>query len=172
MKKILLGVLLVSVLLLSVSCGKDTSTVPKTTGISFTAEMEFFENRYEAAVNVKSDGSAKAQITSPDTLKGLEFLFSGEGVTAKYSGLEYNYGKTEQPPTAAAEYLYKILNDVSKNRRQITLEDGRFYTDGRTENTEYRMYFGATGLPISANDEDGNFKIIFKNVTVTDSAAK
>ena len=151
------------------SCGKETAIAPKTTGISFTAELEFFENKSVAAVTVKSDANAEVQVTSPDTLKGLEFDFTGEDVTAKYLGLEYKYNIGKQPSVAAAAYLYEILKDISEKERQITLEDGRFYTDGRTENIKYRMYFGATGLPISASDEDNNFVITFKNVTVTDS---
>ncbi len=169
MKKIFSLILTVVVSALLASCGKETAIAPKTTGISFTAELEFFENKYVAAVTVKSDGNAEVQVTSPDTLKGLEFDFTGEDVTAKYLGLEYKYNIGKQPSVAAAAYLYEILKDISEKERQITLEDGRFYTDGRTENIKYRMYFGATGLPISASDEDNNFVITFKNVTVTDS---
>lgn len=169
MKKIFSLVLTVAVSVLFASCGKETAIAPKTTGISFTADLEFFENKYEAAVTVKPDGNAEVKVTSPDTLKGLEFDFSGKAVTAKYLGLEYKYNTDEQPSVAAAAYLYEVLKDVSEKGRQITLEDGRFYADGRTENIKYRMYFGATGLPISASDEDNNFVITFKNVTVTDS---
>lgn len=168
MKKIFSLVLTVAALVLLASCGKGTAIAPKTTGISFTAELEFFENKYEAAVTVRSDGNAEVQVTSPDTLKGLEFDFSGKDVTAKYLGLEYKYNIGEQPSVAAVSYLYEILKDISEKERQITLEDGRFYADGRTENIKYRMYFGATGLPISASDEDNNFVITFKNVTITD----
>lgn len=169
MKKIFSLILTVVASVLFASCGKGTVIAPKTTGISFTAELEFFENKYVAAVTVKSDGNAEVQVTSPDTLKGLEFVFSGKAVTAKYLGLEYKYNIGKQPSVAAVSYLYEILKDISEKERQITLEDGRFYTDGRTENIKYRMYFGATGLPISASDEDNNFVITFKNVTVTDS---
>lgn len=168
MKKIFSLVLTVAVSVLLTSCGKGTAIAPKTTGISFTAELEFFENDYEATVTVKPDGKTEIQVTLPDTLKGLEFVFSGKDVTAKYMGLEYKYNMDEQPSVAAAAYLYEILKDISEKGRQITLEDGRFYTDGRTENIKYRMYFGATGLPISASDEDNNFVITFKNVTITD----
>lgn len=169
MKKIFSLILTVVASVLFASCGKGTAIAPKTTGISFTAELEFFENKYVAAVTVRPDGNAEVQIISPDTLKGLEFNFTGEDVTAKYLGLEYKYNIGEQPSVAAVSYLYEILKDISEKERQITLEDGRFYTDGRTENIKYRMYFGATGLPISASDEDNNFVITFKNVTVTDS---
>ena len=168
MKKIFSLVLTVAVSVLFASCGKGTAIAPKTTGISFTAELEFFENKYVAAVTVKSDGNAEVQVTSPDTLKGLEFDFTGEDVTAKYLSLEYKYNIGKQPSVAAVSYLYEVLKDVSEKGRQITLEDGRFYADGRTENIKYRMYFGATGLPISASDEDNNFVITFKNVTITD----
>ncbi len=169
MKKIFSLILTVVASVLFASCGKGTAIAPKTTGISFTAELEFFENKYVAAVTVRPDGNAEVQIISPDTLKGLEFNFTGEDVTAKYLGLEYKYNIGKQPSVAAVSYLYEILKDISEKERQITLEDGRFYTDGRTENIKYRMYFGATGLPISASDEDNNFVITFKNVTVTDS---
>ena len=169
MKKIFSLVLTVAGSLLLTSCGKGTAIAPTTTGISFTAELEFFENKYEAAVTVRPDGNAEVQIISPDTLKGLEFDFSGKAVTAKYLGLEYKYNTDEQPAVAAAAYLYEVLKDITEKGRQITLEDGRYYADGRTENIKYRMYFGATGLPISASDEDNNFVITFKNVTVTDS---
>ena len=136
MKKIFSLILTVVASVLFASCGKGTAIAPKTTGISFTAELEFFENKYVAAVTVKSDGNAEVQITSPDTLKGLEFVFSGKAVTAKYLGLEYKYNIGKQPSVAAVSYLYEILKDISEKERQITLEDGRFYTDGRTENTE------------------------------------
>lgn len=168
MKKIILGVLAVTVLLLSVSCGKGTAVIPKTTGISFVADMEFFENKCVASVNVKENGDTKAEIISPDSIKGLSFIFSGGDATVRYLGLEYKYDMAAQPSGAAVSYLYEMLKDASCDGRQISFDDGRFYTDGRISKTKYRMYFGATGLPISACDGENNFKISFKNAAITD----
>ena len=168
MKKIILGVLAVTVLLLSVSCGKGRGVIPQTTGMSFVADMEFFENKCVASVNVKENGDTKAEIISPDSIKGLSFIFSGGDATVRYLGLEYKYDMADPASGAAVSYLYEMLKDASCDGRQISFDDGRFYTDGRISKTNYRMYFGATGLPISACDGENNFKISFKNAAITD----
>ena len=148
------------------ACGeKKISVTPVTSGISFTAELTYYNECYEANVTVANNGETDMEITSPDTIKGLVFHFNGTKITAEYAGLEYKTDFKSLPESACCERLYEILKDSFKEDVSVTSEGDSYCISRDSSDISYKLYLGATGLPISAEDNSG-FTVNFKNVTI------
>lgn len=146
--------------------GKKSDITPVTKGISFFAELTYYNECYEANVTVGENGKAEMRIISPDTIKGLELHFDGEDVTAKYAGLEYKTDFASLPEGACCMLLYKILKDACKEDVCVISGGDEYYIQRDTADISYKLYLGATGLPISAEDSENGFSVSFKNVTI------
>ena len=87
-----------------------------------------------------------------------------ENAAAEYSGLNYKYNISEMPEGMAFTYLYEMLRAAENG--EVSLEDDKYFTESKNGSRTYRLYLGATGLPISAEDLRGGFSAEFKNVTL------
>lgn len=145
---------------------KRSNILPVTKGITFTGEITYYNECYESLATVGENGDMDIEITSPDTLKGLSFHFDNGGVTTKYLGLEYKYDTKAMPEGIVCTYLYEIFCDTQKPDTAVICDQDVYYISGDTGKNDYIMYVGATGLPISAEDEKIGFKVDFKNVTI------
>lgn len=164
MKKII-SVLSLVILFLCACGEKKISVTPVTSGISFTAELTYYNECFEADVTVAKNGETDMEITSPDTIKGLVLHFNGEEITAKYAGLEYKADFKSLPEGACCARLYEILKDTFNEDVTVTSEENSYYIMRDSKDISYKLYLGATGLPISAEDNSG-FTVNFKNVTI------
>ena len=149
------------------ACSEKRSNIsPLTKGITFTAELTYYNECYEGFVTVSDSGDMDIEITSPDTIKGLSFHFDKSGVTAKYLGLEYKYDTDALPEGIVCTNLYEIIRDTQREDAAVIADKDDYFILGNTGKINYKMFVGATGLPISAEDEKSGFKVGFKNVTV------
>lgn len=160
------ALIIAAVMLFSFSaCNRKRSDIlPLTAGISFDCEITYYNECYEAAAKVTEDGEMSCEITAPDTLKGLKFSFSGDDVTAEYNGLEYKNDISSLPQGAAFTSLYQILRTAEK--AEVISDDDKYYVRGNAGNLHFKLFLGATGLPIYAEDPDSGLEISFKNMTV------
>lgn len=167
MKKII-SLLLTALLVFSLSgCKSGQSEIrPITKGITFAAEITYYNEYCEGTVSVDENGKMNIEITFPDTVKGLTLTFDGGGIKAEYAGLEYEISSL--PEGIACGRLYEILEDTFSEDVKVTADGDESYIAGAAGDSEYRMYLGATGLPISAEDINGTFCVNFKNVTITE----
>lgn len=164
MKKII-SVLSLAILFLCACGEKKIAVTPVTSGISFAAELTYYNECFEADVTVAKNGETDMEITSPDTIKGLVLHFNGEEITAKYAGLEYKADFKSLPEGACCAILYEILKDTFNEDVTVTSEGNSYYIMCDSKDISYKLYLGATGLPISAEDSSG-FTVNFKNVTI------
>lgn len=169
MKKIISFALIIVLSLTLGGCFSKTADIrPITKGISFTAELTYYNECCEANVKVSENGKAEAEITSPDTIKGLVFYFDGDAVTARYAGLEYKTDYAALPEGNACIRLYEILKYASGDGISVTA-DGDDYYISREGDSRCKLFLGATGLPIKAEDTLNGFTAVFKNVTIQKS---
>ena len=138
MKKII-SVLLFSVLFLCACGGEKINITPVTRCISFTAELTYYNECYEANVTVANNGETDMEIISPDTIKGLAFHFSGDEVTAKYAGLEYKADFKSLPEGVCCARLYEILEDTFNEDTTVTLEGDSYYIMRDSEDISYKL---------------------------------
>ena len=133
-------------------------------GISFTCTVQYYNELYEGSVSVAKNGDTDVEITSPEGLAGLKLHFKRDAVTAEYSGLNYNASLSEMPEGMAFTCLYEILRDTKGG--EVSLENDKYFTESKSGSRRYRLYLGATGLPISAEDPSSGFSAEFKKASV------
>ena len=133
-------------------------------GISFTCTVQYYNELYEGAVSVAKNGDTDVEITSPEGLAGLKLHFKGDALTAEYSGLNYNASLSEMPEGMAFTCLYEILRDTKGG--EVSLENDKYFTESKSGSRRYRLYLGATGLPISAEEPSSGFSAEFKKASV------
>lgn len=145
-------------------CRQKCSVTPLVRGISFSCTVKYYNECYEGEVSVAENGDTDIKITSPEGLSGLILHFKGDGAAAEYSGLNYKYNISEMPEGMAFTYLYEILRNAENG--EVSLENDKYFTESQSGSRTYRLYLGATGLPISVEDLHGGFSAEFGNVTL------
>ena len=149
----------ISLALLLVGCSDVTDIKPILTNITFTAEMTYYNEYYEMAVDISENGDMVVTVNHPDELKGLRFdILNGE-VTAAFNGIKLDGIDTYK--TAAVNFLYSPF-DV-KNPK-VYKKDDRFFIKGKCDGGEYTTYITESGLPLKICDNAERFEIIIKNL--------
>ncbi len=145
-------------------CRQKCSVTPLVRGISFSCTVKYYNECYDGEASVAENGDTDIKITSPEGLSGLILHFKGDDATAEYSGFNYKYNISEMPEGMAFTYLYEMLRAAENG--EVSLEDDKYFTESKKGSRICRLYLGATGLPISAEDASNGFSAEFKNVTV------
>ncbi len=148
-------------------CGKSTQTAtPITKGISFTADVTYYNECYTCDVNVDESGIMSAEVTSPDELKGVKLKFDGENVTAEYLGLTYTLKTDTMPLGNVALSIYNAFTDVSENSLLAERDDGNCVIENEINGEKYEFTFSPSGLPLELKIPSKEFKVVFNNVTI------
>lgn len=159
MKKVLC---LTVLLLFLCSCStKAKNITPITKGICFESEISFYNEAYKCNVNILKNSDTEISFTSPQELAGLKINYSGKNVTVNYGGIEYTSVIEELPQFSTSNIIYKIFQN---NYTQVLYEEDNYFVKCKQGDTEYKMYIGATGLPIEIKSPFFNAKI--KNATI------
>ncbi len=150
------------VLLLLCGCKNQTKITPLKTGITFSANATYYNETYECDCDIQKNGDMTVKFTYPTELEGLKFLFSKNGVSVNFKEIEYVSDKIVFE-NSVASLLYEVL---SKDNTEVYERDDVFYFEGVNNDFEYRLEFGATGLPIKITTKPDIAKIEFKNVKI------
>ena len=160
MKKII-GILLV--ILTLCSCGGKQEIKPRLQGISFTAEVTYYNEAYSLEGEILSDGTLQVAVTAPEELKGFNIHMINEDITVEYKGLTYSPIEGTMPFSGVMAELYAPI-------RQIVGSDIMADTEGKIKGGEgvraYCFTFSPTGLPQKLEIPDESFEIRFYNVTI------
>lgn len=170
MKKAISVIFIFTLCFFTVGCSKkQTDTKPCLKGISFTAELDCFGESCEADVDINGNGSMCIKVTAPESIKGLSLTVTDDGMSAEYLGLKYNCNSFSD--SAAYTALYKTFKSAQADNAAVTEDGGKFYISAEYDKTEYKLYLSGTGLPLSAEGDNG-FKAVFKNVTVKNQVSQ
>ena len=112
-------------------------------------------------VNIQKNGDTEILFSSPQELTGLKINYIGNNVTVNYDGIEYTSVIDDLPQYSTSNIIYKIF---SNNYNEVLFEEDNYFVKCKQGDTEYKMYLGATGLPIEIKSPVFNAKI--KNATI------
>ncbi len=157
MKKILC-LLFVFVL---VGCSKTATVSPVTRNLSFEAEIKYYNESYEISANIDKNGKISIVFIHPDELKSTEFTITDGVTTAEIGGLSYDYSDSKN--ANIFNFIYEIFKDENP---RVYKADNIFFIKGQFDGFEYKLFVGASGLPLSIADQSGRFEILFKNPTI------
>lgn len=160
MKKILSVIFIFSFL---TGCGGNKTKVsPFTKGISFVSEVMYYNEMYECECDFQTNGDAEIKFKYPSEMENLTFLFTEKGTSAKFDDIEYINEKSVFE-NSAASFIYEVLSNTDS---EVYKENDIFYTAGATDDFEWRLELGATGLPIKITTRSDAVEVVFKNVTI------
>lgn len=136
--------------------------VPKTKGITFTTNVSYYNESYECEVLIEQNGDTSVSIISPDDIKGLTFKFVGNETSVNYGNLNFTLPQNS-PEQSVADFIYKVFEAPN----ETVIKDGdEFYVEGKTKDYEYKLYLGATGLPLKITESTKRYQAIIKNPTI------
>ena len=159
MKKILC--LLILVLFLCSCNVKSSNITPVTKGICFDADLSYYNETYQIKALIKENGDTEITFTSPKELSGLKISYIGDQITSDYNGIKYTSPLKESPQYSVSDIIYKIFSTVYDN---VITKDDSYYVESELDSLKYKLYIGATGLPIKIESPYFNAKI--KNATI------
>ena len=163
MKKIIC--LLVPLILLC-SCGKKSEVKPILTGISFEAEIVYYNENYSCQCDISGEGVLTAKITEPEILKDFTLRVSKDTITADYLGITYTPTENNMPFSGVVDSFYKAIGECVERELTATFSNNQYTVKGDKESLGYTLYLSPTGLPQKLLLPDESFSVNFYNVTI------
>lgn len=159
MKKFLC--LIIPIIFLCGCTSKAKDITPITKGLTFNAKIMYYNEAYECDVEISKNGNTKVSFLFPENLLGLKVFYSGNNVTAEFKGIKYTALAKSLPQYSVSDTIYNVF---SNNYDEVYNKDDSYFVTKKDNDTEYKMYLGATGLPIKI--ESPYFKATIKNATI------
>ncbi len=163
MKKI---ISLVLVLMTLSACSGKTEVIPRLVGISFTADMTYFNENYKGDCVISPDGTLACKITEPESLSGYTVTLSKDGMTAEYLGITYTPTESNMPFSGVIGEFYEKLGTIIASGSSAQKKDDAYIIKGGEDADAYALYMSSTGLPQSLQLPDERFTVYFYNTTV------
>ena len=163
MKKI---ICLVIPLILLCSCGKKSEVKPLLAGISFDAEIVYYNENYACQCDISAEGVLTAKITEPEILKDFTLRVSKDGITADYLGITYTPTEGNMPFSGVVDSFYKAIGKCIEEEIAATLSNNEYTVKGDFEDLGYTLYISPTGLPQKLLLPDERFSVNFYNVSI------
>ena len=159
MKRLILVFLVMACLC---SC-KGSEIKPQLTGISFTAELTYFNETYVLEAQIDKDATLTANIKEPEAIKDLNLTVNDKGITAEYLGLKYEANEATLPFSKTVWDVYLPLRHIITGGAAA---DKNGILEGQTEELKYRLTVSPTGLPQSLEITNKKLEIRFYNIEI------
>ncbi len=157
MKKLLC----VFLLLILTGCARASSITPITRNLSFTAEVTYYNEFYEISGEINQNGKMTLNFLEPEALKDIVFTITDNNIKAHFKGISYNYNSPQQ-----SDVISFIYNAFKEEAPTVYENDNDFFTKGKFDDFEYKLFIGQSGLPLKIIDSSGRFNVIFKNPSI------
>lgn len=152
--------------------GKNKTTVPVTKGVSFTADVTYYNECYTCDVAVDEKGIMSATVTSPQELSGVKLMFDGENVTAEYLGLTYTLKTDTMPLGNVALSIYNVFAHIAENGLTAEQHESNCIIENEIGGEKYEFIFAPSGLPLELKMPQKELKVIFNNVTLKEDKSQ
>lgn len=157
MKKLLL---VLSLILILCSCGAKREIKPQLSGISFTAEVVYYNENYLLDGVISKDGVFTAEIKEPDELCDLKITLNEDETRVDYKGLVYIPLEGSMPFAKVLQEFYTPVCEIIKGEPTIKGTEGILKGEG------YTLTVSPTGLPLKLEIPDDRFTFKFYNVSI------
>ena len=170
MKKIF-SVFVLFVIMISITgCGKENKPCAPDLNKIFTvnAAVESGKFKTEAIISRLGDNMWEAEISSPETLKGIKLSYSGEDITASYMGMSFSVPKNAAPVKGMMTMLFNAIDKSAALPEMPCIEDETTKTfSGETENGKFEITVDkTTGNLTGFEMPDNDLKVVFTDYSV------
>ena len=121
--------------------------------LDFRCKAAITYNGLEAEADLvrSADGSAQVTLTSPETLRGLQFDFAEDGVSLNFKGLRLEVDPSSFLASSMASALTDAVETVLRGEiESASTHDGRQLLTARGETGSFTLTLDAdTGAPVS-----------------------
>lgn len=163
MKKILSVVLCIFTL---AACSNSKEISPVLGGISFNAELTYYNESYKGECTLSAENVLTCRITEPEILSGYTVTLSPEGAKAEYLGITYTPTESNMPFSGVLGEFYSTLTEIIGSEAKAEKKDGVYAVSGGKDAAAYTLYVSESGLPLSIELPDERFTVYFYNTTL------
>ena len=152
--------------LLITGCSTKNEIIPVLTKISFTAQIDYYNENYSCNTNIDDNGVMTVEVISPESIEGMLITFTDSEISAQYKGITYTPKTESMPIGSVTQLMYDIFDDVSKTVETVSAGEENCVIKGKADGREYSFTFSPAGLPLVLEIPNDSFKITFENVTI------
>ena len=162
-------------LLILTGCARASSITPITRNLSFTAEVTYYNEFYEISGEINHNGQMTLNFLEPEALKDIVFTITDNNIKAYFKGISYDYNSPQQSDVISCilSQLFCIMmlisfiyNAFKEEAPTVYENDNDFFTKGKFDDFEYKLFIGQSGLPLKIIDSSGRFNVVFKNPSI------
>lgn len=155
------------VIFLMCGCSKPADNIKAVlSGISFTAQISFYNEAFVCEGNINTDGVFKLKVKEPENIEGMVFTVENKKVIVQFKGLSYTPSTGTSPFSGVAQYIYMILSDAKDRLAPVKSEGESFYIESASGEKYYKIILTQTGLPLSLEYPSEGLKVSFLNMTI------
>ena len=148
-------------------CGqKNSRTQVISEGLSFFSEIETESQKYKFEVKIPDIHNMTMKAVYPDRLNGTVFEFDDDSVNIICKDLEYKINLSSMPKISPVNFIHEVYCDINSKKYDVSFENDQFFVSGKSENYEYDMFIGTTGLPLKISDEANGISAVISQATV------
>ncbi|MBO5199783.1 MAG: hypothetical protein J6B93_00730 [Clostridia bacterium] len=159
-------VISVFMLILLLAGCSGSKTEPSLCGISFRADMVYYNESYSFDGRISENGVLTALIIEPEELEGLEFTLDGKTTTVNYKGLIYTPVEGSMPFCRMIEDFYSPIRTLLDEEGPTADSDGNI-SRGKGADA-FTLQLSPMGLPQTLKMPDDRFYVTFYNISVNE----
>lgn len=145
------------------SCSK-VETQPRLLGTTFTAELEFYNEKYVFDGELLKDATLKISVNEPEELKDLNITVTDDVMRAEYKGLTYEANAATMPFSRVIEQFYLPLKAIASDK---TLKaDNKGEINGEFGGEKCSLIISPTGLPQTFALKGKQLNLRFYNISI------
>ena len=160
MKKLICIIL---TLLCLCSCSKGEVS-PKLLSISFTAELNYYNEEYVFQGEILEDCTMKISIKEPEELKDLNITVTDKAMTADYKGITYEANEATMPFSRVIQTFYFPLSAIAKDSSLKADKNGEI--SGEFGGDKCSLTVSPTGLPQTFSIKSKQLNLRFYNISI------
>ena len=145
------------------SCAK-AETQPQLLGISFTAELQFYNEEYVFDGELLEDATLKISVKEPGELKDLNITVTDEVMKAEYKGLTYEANAANMPFSRVISQFYLPLKAIATDKTVKADKKGEI--NGEFGGEKCSLIISPTGLPQTFTLKGKQLNLRFYNVSI------
>ena len=98
-----------------------------------------------------------------DTNTNITYTFSEQQITEELYGIKYTRDISSLPESSVLDLLYSVFSDIKGNSKTVTKTDNEYFIESAIKKYDYKITFGASGIPIDIHEKNFNIDVNIKD---------
>jgi len=102
-------------------------------------------------------------LKSTDTATNITYTFFGQQITEELFGIKNTRDISSLPESSVLDLLYFVFSDIRENSKTVTNTDNEYFIESKIMKYDYKITFGASGIPIDIHEKNFNIDVNIKD---------